>query len=77
MTAAIKQNKFICYGGILSVDKEASILTADLFAPMTRDEINNFENEMLPGNFSKSAQDVDLIDAKKYGDSVFSHWITK
>jgi hypothetical protein len=62
------------------VDKnlsEASILTADLFATMTADEINNFENEMLPGNFSKSAKDVDMIDVEEYGNSIFPHWITK
>ena len=52
---------------------EASILTADLFAEMRPDEISNFENEMLPRNFSKSAKDVELIDVKTHGDSVFSH----
>jgi hypothetical protein len=54
----------------------ASILTADLFAKMTTEEINNFDKEMLPRNFSKDAKDVDLIDVKKYGDDIFSRWIT-
>jgi hypothetical protein len=35
----------------------------DMFAPMTEEEVENFEDEMQPRNFEKPADEVDIHEA--------------
>jgi hypothetical protein len=52
-------------------------LDSDLFAPMTEEEVNNFDNELLPKNTAKRADEVSLSESVKDISKDFEHLFTK
>jgi hypothetical protein len=48
-----------------TINRNKDIFDLDLFTPMTEEEVNNFEKDLLPKNSAKGADEVNLSEAVK------------
>jgi hypothetical protein len=53
------------------MEKSKNIFDLDLSAPMSEEEVNNFEKELFPKDLVKRADEVSLKEAVKSSNELF------